>query len=65
MRPLTKEELNEVNNLKDMLNGNINRMCVSYNELEMVAAAKSGAQILCKIGEIVKRRGEDDTKEDT
>ena len=32
---MTKEELNKVYNIEDMLQGNINRMCVTHNMKEL------------------------------
>ena len=63
-RSLTKKERTEVENLRGMLNGNINRMCVTDDLVELYDRATYALKNINKIIDIATNRFSDQTKEE-
>ena len=62
-RSLTKNERTEVEALRDMINGNINRMCVTDDLIEIYDRARYALKEINNIIDIVTDRFSDQTKE--
>lgn len=62
-RSLTRTERANVENLRDMLNGNINRMCVTDDLTELYDRAMYSLKVINKIIDVVTDRFSDQTKE--
>ena len=63
-RSLTKKERTEIENLRDMLNGNINRMCVTDDLVELYDRASYALKNINKIIDIATDRFSDQTQEE-
>lgn len=63
MRYLTEQERKEIEFIRDMLNGNINRMCVTDNIKEVYKQADFAVRRIFKIENIVMSRFADQNKE--
>ena len=63
-RYLTKNERAEIENLRDMLNGNINRMCVTDDLTEIYDRALYALRAINSIIGIATDRFSDQTKEE-
>lgn len=62
-RCLTITERREVENLRDMLNGNINRMCVTDDLAELYKNATYALKNINRLRDIAKDRFSDHTQE--
>lgn len=62
-RSLTKNERTEVEVLRDMINGNINRMCVTDDLVEIYDRARYALKEINNIIDIATDRFSDQTKE--
>lgn len=62
-RSLTKNERTKVEDLRDMINGNINRMCVTDDLVEIYDRARFVLQEVTSIIDIATDRFSDQNKE--